>query len=76
MPQLRAHGDGWLDQKAFFDALKHAGYDALETRSGTNPVELAVLNPERSKIVKGVTGLPLPSRNDDLASLLTQYSYP
>ena len=76
MPQLRAQGDSWLDQKSFFDALKRAGYDALETRSGAHPVELAALKPERLKIVKGVTGLPLPSQNDDLASMLAQYSYP
>ena len=50
-PALREQGGGWLDQEKFFDALRRAGYDAVETRMGNEPVELAVLAPKKLKVV-------------------------
>ena len=67
LPALEVVGDSIktvAQQTAFFDALKRAGYDAVETRSAAGPAELAVfdasatLEPFESKAGVTISGGP------------------
>ena len=67
MPELRVHGDSWLDQPAFFDALRRAGYDAVEMRGRDGPAELAVLDPRLLHVADRTKG-------GEADRILSQYS--
>ncbi len=56
-PGLRVKGDAYLDQAQFFDALKRAGFDALETRYAGAPAELAVFDPRKLTDVRQIDDL-------------------
>ena len=52
LPNLRTHGDTWLDQAAFFDALKRRGHDSIETHWSGRPIELGVFDPRVLRVIE------------------------
>lgn len=72
MPDIQERAGVWLDQPAFFDALKRARYDAVETRGPLGPTEWAVLNPEIIEILRKY-GMAGPVAAPAVATGLSDY---